>query len=481
MYILKNALVSITRNKGRNLLIGIIVIVIACATTITLAIRTSATNLITSYDNKYDITATIGINRESMRGMVQGSKDSTTEQKNNMQAVFQNASSIKKEDVEKYGDSSLVKEYYYTLSVGVNSDDLEKASSTSNNSSSPDGRGKKDNFNNLTTSDFTLQGYSSLNSMNEFISGKYIIKEGNLASDMENLTCVINSEMASINNISVNDEITFVDPDNANNTVTLVVTGIFEEKSETNEVMGMFTTSANTIITNVNVINVLINNNTEMKTSLIPTFILNNKDVIEDFTNELKEKGLSEYLTVTTNLEEVSNATNIISNVLTFATVFLILTLIIGGIVLFVINMINIHERRYEIGVLRTIGMKKRYLTIQFLSELLIVSIIALLIGGLIGASSSVSVANHLLETEIQNANAEKEKIGENFGGKMGVFNKVSGVANVETIDKIDAVVDLKVLFQLIGIGIFLTIISGTSGVLSIQKFSPLTILKERS
>ena len=33
MYILKNSLISIARNKGRNILIGIIILVIACAST----------------------------------------------------------------------------------------------------------------------------------------------------------------------------------------------------------------------------------------------------------------------------------------------------------------------------------------------------------------------------------------------------------------------------------------------------------------
>ena len=67
MYIVKNALISIIRNKGRNLLIGIIIVVIACSTTITLAIRSSAKSLINSYENSYDVEATIGINRENMK------------------------------------------------------------------------------------------------------------------------------------------------------------------------------------------------------------------------------------------------------------------------------------------------------------------------------------------------------------------------------------------------------------------------------
>ena len=45
MYILKNSLISIARNKGRNILIGIIILVIACASTVTLAIRNTANRL----------------------------------------------------------------------------------------------------------------------------------------------------------------------------------------------------------------------------------------------------------------------------------------------------------------------------------------------------------------------------------------------------------------------------------------------------
>lgn len=45
---------------------GIIILVIACATTISLAIISASNKLVSSYQEKYDITATIGMNRESM-------------------------------------------------------------------------------------------------------------------------------------------------------------------------------------------------------------------------------------------------------------------------------------------------------------------------------------------------------------------------------------------------------------------------------
>ena len=61
--------------------------------------------------------------------------------------------------------------------------------------------------------------------------------------------------------------------------------------------------------------------------------------------------------------------------------------------------------------------------------------------------------------------------------GKMN-FN---GVVTIEQVDNMEAVVDFKVLLQLLAIGVSLTIISSISSCVAIARFSPLTILKERS
>lgn len=480
MYILKNAITSITRNKGRNLLIGIIIIVIACSTTVSLAIRNSSNSLIESYENMYDVEATIGVNRENMReGMKPGSNEDSSSKQEDLREKFKEASNISIDDIKKYGESNYVKDYYYQISVGVNASKLTKVSSTSNNSNDR-GPGGKEEFKGESSGDFTLVGYSSVSAMSDFISGKYTITDGEVSSDINSNTCVINSELATLNNIKVGDKITFTDPDNSKNTITLEVTGIYEEKSDNNEGMDMFTSSANTIITNTNVVNKLTSKNSDMSTRISPTFILNSKEDIEAFTKEVEEKGLSEYLSVTTNLEVIESATSTISNVKTFATTFLIITLVIGGVVLFVINMINIRERKYEIGVLRTIGMKKKHLTLQFMSELLIVALGSLLIGAGIGSLVSVPVSNSLLQSEINSSNEQTENIGKNFGRDGGPGGHINGVAEVQAFKSIDAVVDLKVLGELFGIGIILIVVGSSASILAIQRFSPLTILKER-
>lgn len=489
MYIIKNAFISIKRNKGRNILLGIIIFVIACATTITLAIRNSADTLIESYSNKYDITASISVNRENMRAnMGQPPSDSYTSKEDriaSMSEAFSAASKITVDDIKSYADSDYVKSYYYTSSLSMNINNVSKVESTSSDFGGKGGNMPGSNSDSdKVQGDFTITGYSSFDAMSDFINGSYAITDGEISDDFTSNTCAINAELATLNDISVGDKITLVDPNNEYVTYKLTVSGIFEDSSDSSNEMSMFTGSANTIITNVTAINNMAKKSDDLSTKITPTFILTSEDVVDSFTKEVSSKGLSEYLTVSTNLDSIENATSSISNTKTFATTFLIVTFVIGGVVLFVLNLINIRQRKYEIGVLRTIGMKKSLLTAQFTTELLSVAIISLALGAGAGAAMSVPVSNKLLQNEIKSSQEEMNNINKNFGrGGLGggMKGSMSGVAQVQAFDSIDATVDGQVLAQLFAIGIGLTLISSSACMVSIQRFSPLTILKERT
>ena len=84
------------------------------------------------------------------------------------------------------------------------------------------------------------------------------------------------------------------------------------------------------------------------------------------------------------------------------------------------------------------------------------------------------------IQNEIESSKAAEQEISNNFGkGPMEMENK--GTVTVQSITTIDAVVDFTVIAQLLGIGILLSFISSLASMISIQRFSPLTILKERS
>ncbi len=489
MFILKNAWISIKRNKGRNILIGIIILIIACACTITLAIKNTAGYLINSYKNAYEKEVTISFNRENM---MKDFNPSQEEEKQKAKEKFDNISSYTISDVEKFADSDYIESYYYTYGVGLNGNSIEKAEIESNNDiPNGFGHGKE---NNMSSTDFTLTGYSSLDAMSEFISGTYTMSEitDNAWDIAFNGNYVfINEELAEYNDLKLNDKIKLEDEDG--NIYEFEIIGIFKEKEEGNtNAMSMFSNSANTILTNASAVTNITTSNEDLRSTISPTFIIDSYDNVEKLQNEFYEKGLDENFVLQTNEEEATSGVSSIENINSFATTFLSLTLIIGGIVLFVINMINIRERKYEIGVLRTIGISKLKLTMQFVSELVIVSIVALILGACIGAVSSKGVSNALLESEINSSNERTEEIGKNFGGENmngGMPDRGGdrgemrgkGMPVVEAYDSIDAVVDIKVLLELLGIGLSLVLVSSVASMVSIQRFSPLTILKERS
>ena len=539
MYIVKNALVSIWRNKGRNILIGIIIAVISAACAITLAIRSSADKIVKSYEEKYPVEATIGMDREALTKSLREGDKSQEE----MIEAFNKIEALNIEEVEKYGDSDFVESFSYTYTTSMNGKSIKEAtdslvkektttetetttkkktttkkSGSSNSSSRPnfpggmppggfDNGGSTSSSTTTTTTTrkktttsiekimnekaskgtFSIVGYSSYDAMSDFIKGNYTITDGEVSSDFDSKTCVISEELATLNDLKVGDKITFVSAYDTSVTYELEITGIYKENTDSSSDMrSMYSSSANTIITNVTTVKDILSKDTKSTGTVTPTYILKSSELVEAFKEEVKEKGLSEYYTVEDNSDVVENATKTIVNVKEFATTFLIITLIIGAVVLLVINMINIRERKYEIGVLRTIGMKKSIVGIQFLVELLVVCIVGLMIGATGGALSSVKVSNQLLSTEIKNAESDYDEINKNFGGSMqppenmGSRNRM-GINNIEQVESMDAVVDLKVLGELLAIGVGLTLVGSIASLIAISRFSPLDILKERS
>jgi len=547
MYIFKNAWRNIARNKGRNILIGIIIVVIAAACSITLAIRESANDIVEAYREKNKIEATIGMDRRALMDAFRNNDSTKTQEE--MINTFNNIESVTLEEIKKYGESEYVSNYYYTYDLSVDAKDLTEATDSlvkektevTTSTTTKKFKGFKGNGNmppgmppmsggykttkkttkkttekifNEKAEDgaFTLIGYDSYENMTNFITGDYTIIDGEVSSDFESLSVVISEELATLNNKKVGDKITIINPKDTKLTYEVTITGIYKENTDSSSNMAeMFSNTANTIITNSNFIQKMLSDDTDLKATITPTFIIKDSESVEKFSNEVKEKGLSKYYTVTSNLEEIESATESVDNVKVFATTFLIITLVIGGVVLVVINMINIRERKYEIGVLRTIGMKKGKLLSQFMFELAIVGIFGLLIGAGIGATLSIPVSNKLLENEIKTAASKYDDIGARFGRFNTKVNSQTettteekeeetnneevtqpkeekdfkdmdfGVAQVSEVSSIDAVVDFRVLGELLGIGIILILLSSITSMIAIARFSPLTILKERS
>lgn len=111
MIIVKHAIRNMVRNKGRNILIGIIITIITLCTCIALAIHQAGENLVQTYKDTNPLAVSFSLNMNELRS-------SSDDEKNDFQ-------SLSIEDIKQYGDSELVKDYYYMLESSLSSDSLE--------------------------------------------------------------------------------------------------------------------------------------------------------------------------------------------------------------------------------------------------------------------------------------------------------------------------------------------------------------------
>jgi len=498
MYIIKNAFKSITRSKIRNVLIGIIIVVVATASCIALSIKNAANEVEQSYLDSYNVTAQLSLDRGALRNNAKSS--TTTTETFDPKAFMSNVKNVSAENIMIYGVSDYVKSYLLSIQTNMDSTTLTKVSDTvattnTTGNGGPQMQGRVE-FTNASSGDFKVIGYKTLDSMTQFINSTYKITSGSMFSiDSTNNSCVISVELAEKNNLAVGSTLVLNNPNSAAESYTFTVTGIYEDTSTDSE-FSMFSGSSNQILTTYTSLNSIATTSnlvesTKLNIQTNATFNLVSADVVDAFTAQLKTKGLSEYYTVTTNLESFNQSIAPLENLSSFATTFLIIVLLIGGSILVILNMLNIRERKYEIGVLRAIGMKKHIVLSQFVIELLMVTSISIILGGVIGSVASVPIANNMLQSEISSQETTQTEVSNNFGGGPSPTNATQGKntmmrafgksANVDYVDKINAVVDVKILLQLGLIGLVLTIVSSSISMIFISRYTPLKILSNRT
>ena len=544
MYIIKNALRCIGRSKGRNILIGIIALVIAISACIGLSIRQAAESAKTSALEGMSVTATISYDRASAMGNMSGGRPGMgggfsggSFDPSQFGDIMGKGSSLTLEEYLKYAEAESVQNFYYTLTAYLNgsenfspvSDESEDSDSSDSGSSGsfpggfPSGMGGM-NFG--ASGDFSVIGYSSDSSMTAFVNGTASIVDGSMFEEgTSELLCVISEELAMYNGLAVGDTIIVTNPSLESETYTLTISGIYTSSENNDFSMSMFGASqdpANRIYMSASALQAVLDASEESSTTitndygieseskitgtLTATYSFADTDAYYAFEEEVRTLGLDESYTVSSSdISAFENSIAPLNTLSTMAGWFLLVILIIGGIILVVLNIFNVRERKYEVGVLTAMGMKKWKVAAQFMCEILVVTMIAVVIGAGIGAVSSVPVTNALLEGQVESQNNQQSQMEQNFGrpgdfgggfpggnmpsdmpsdipdmgGGKNPFGDMFGGA-ADYITEVDSAMNLTVVFQMIGVGLLLTLIASAASVLFIMRYDPLKILANR-
>ncbi|OZG66252.1 ABC transporter permease [Bifidobacterium hapali] len=582
MFIIRNAWRNVIRNKGRNILIAIIVAIIAAAATIGLAIRQAAVTARETGLENTTITAQISFDRSKAISELRessNSSDSSNSSSDSSSApdfdAMREAMSDKQlslSDYETYAKaSSAVKSTYYTETASLAATDdfqpvedstssstSDSSSDSSSNSSSSDNGNSSDNAQQqpdgdmgagrggdmggmtMTSGDFSLVGFSSDEAVSNAANGTFTMSDGEVFgydSDSDG-NVIISKELADFNNLSVGDTFTVENATDDSTTYTLTVVGIYENDTESSNQMGgpMRSTAsdpANAIYTSISPLKSLgldadstvsstdsNGNTTETAAAQLSyTYVFASKDDYETFTSDVTKAGLSDDYTVSSaDVEQYESSLVPLNNLAQFALTLLWIVLGVGAVVLVVITLFNVRERKYEVGVLTAIGVKKIKVAAQFTFELLVVTMIGLALGAAGGAIASVPVSNQLLAAQVEQQEAQLTSQNAQFGrGMQGPgaageatsgnndsssadsSNSSDSAANnapsqpsgngprgmmgqaVNYVSSVNATVSLKVVGQLLLIGLGLTLIAALVAVVFVMRYEPLQILADRS
>lgn len=470
MYIFKNALRNVFRSKGRSILIGIILFVLMFSACIGLSIHQAS---ITSQNASLELTNITGQISQNRSNMM---KDFEPGNKEDMKDKMDSVESLSLSELQKYADSDYVSQFYYSASLSLQASD---SFSLMENKQGPGPMGQ-DN-----SSSITVTGYENDDAMTDFTDGTSSITEGNMFDEeTEENQCIIPEDLATYNGISVGDTITLNVDDST--TVNFVVTGFYSTTS----------ISSNTIYTSYNVVKNL-SETYDLNFNVNGTYVFNTVKDFKKFKKECTKKGLSDSYTVTSSdLQAYQQSVVPLQNLSKFATYFLIVVFVIGAIVLVVLNIFSIRERKQEIGILCALGMNKTKIVLQFFSETLFIALFAFIIGSGLGAVTSVPITNTLLESQISSTNSMKETKEQNFSRQetppdqnnndssnhpqMNESNNQPQQKGLEKVTTVSEAMNFNVLLEVGAIAFVLVIISNCAALLCVMRYDPSSILSNR-
>lgn len=500
MHLFKYAFRNISRTKGRSLLIGIIILIIAFALCIGLCIRQGVETSKEEALAEMEITAQISPDRErAMEEMTEGEMPDMDD----FDPSEMMGESLTLDEMEKYAEADSVQSFYYTMSASFNGTEaLQPYSTSSSDDESTTGFGGFGGME-MNTGDFTIEGFSSDEAMTQFVDGSSTITEGEVFEEgTSEMVCIISDELAAYNSLKVGSEITLTSTKDENEAYTLKITGIYNNSQASAEAGGMsgggmggFSDPANNIYTSYETLNTIVSDSETITGITNGTYVIGDVEAYESFQKEVEELGLSdEYIVSSSDISAYEQSAQPLDNLAKIAGYFLIVIVLIGAVILVVLNIFATRERKYEIGVLTAIGMKKNKVAGMFMMEILIIALSATIIGAGIGAAVSVPVTDALLEAQMESQQDNVGEIDDSFGRE---FNTPPGGGSFGTgggpdgsdfgggfvgsyVTDISASVNLTVLLEMLAISIVMAVIAGMVSVVTIMRYEPLQILSNR-
>ncbi|MBM7636562.1 ABC transporter permease [Streptococcus saliviloxodontae] len=406
MNFIKRAWLVTKVKKGRTLLLTLVTSAILIFVLAGLTIKNAADSAVSSAKSTAGASVVLSVNREAMmknRSNQDSSSSSSADSSSSSTAVTGVALSTAKKIAEKDGVAS----YFFTsttmatVGTGISpiSSTSTTSSSSSDNNSDQSGPGPGG-----MSGDFTITGVNDSSLASDFASSINKITSGTgISSDTADNSALISSDLAEANNLSIGDSFTVTTTVNSTTvTTTLKVVGIYSSSSSatTAQMMSNASNPQNNIYTTVATANTMKGTTDTLDSAV---YQLSNPEKLSTFAKEVTSSVDSDTYSVTTSDEVYQQMLAPLNNISSIAKNIVILVAVAGAAILTLIVILSIRERRYEIGVLMSLGENRLKIIGQFFTELLMVTVVSLLVTGFAGNFVGNALGNQLLSSSTSN------------------------------------------------------------------------------
>ncbi|WP_416588595.1 ABC transporter permease [Lactiplantibacillus plantarum] len=470
MNFFKRAWLNLTAKKGRSILLVLVTSAIMLFVLAGLLIRNAADTATSNAKKSVGATVTLSANREAafkkMRSATSTSKSSRPKL---------TTSPVKLSDAKKIAKLSNVSSYNATVSTSANAKGFD-AISTSGSS----------------TGDISITGVTNTSSVSTFESSSSKITKGRgiTASDEGTNNVVIESELAKEDSLSVGDTIKLKATTGDKKTYTMKIVGIYKASSSASTQQGPGSTDvSNSVYTSYTFANT-VKGSKYKNTADSVTFAISDPAKVSSVKTSGKQLINTSKYSLSTDDSSYQTVKSSMNNVKSFADKIVWLVAIAGTIILALIVILMIRERRYEIGVLLSLGESRWKIVAQFFAEMVMVLIVSVVLAGFGGKFVGNKLGDQLVSQQTTTATTTTSSTSQqgqpgggggapsgNTGGSKPSGNMPSGGgqtgnASATTDTNLDINVTVMDLVELGGFGLaimFLSIMLASGGILRLQ------------
>lgn len=508
MDFIKRALLSMKAKKGRTILLCAVFSAILIFVLAGLTIQRASVTATENAKKSIGAQVTLSANREA--AMKKNQESSSGERPD--PGSF-SLTPVSLEDAEKIAKLDNVKSYSFVSSTSatagdgitpISSSSTEKTDTSTDDSSdeaepnAPGGGKQGGPMEQMNQGDFQISGVVNQSMASAFEDGTAKITSGEPISskDIDTDNVVIEQSLAEANDLKIGDTFTLKNSDDETKTYKMTVKGIYTT-SESGDSMGMrfnFLNPANTIYSSYTFANTLKGNDAK-GTIDSATYTLSDPKEMDTFVKEAEKLIDTESFSLQTNDQAYQQMLTPLNNVASFAKNIVILVAIAGIIILTLIVMMTIRERRYEIGVLLSLGESRLKVILQFFSEMIVCMVVALIIATFSGNIVGNVVGEQLINQQTQTTQAQTNQGGPggeqpgvnnnqapekpSGGGMRGGFGAMGASSQdvAKEIENLNISVSSTDILKLAGLGLLISFISILLSSLGILRLQPKKIL----